>query len=175
MFKGLRYLAVCLLGGWLLTPAAAQIDKLKVALGAPNNCGSGIVAVGQRDGIFRKHSLDPVLLFTRGGETLQTVISGSVDIGISAGTSALFGALARGAPVGILLAGTTGAGDLHWYVPANSPIKSFADADGKTVAYSTTGASTHLTALALIKHSNVKASAFRRNAVDIPHMSFLTR
>ena len=46
----------------------------------------------------------------------------------------------------------TGADDLYWYVPANSPIKSFKDTDGKTAAYSTTGASTHVTLLALIKH-----------------------
>lgn len=141
-------------------PALAQKgpDQLKVAIGAPNNWDSGIVAVGQRAGIFKKHGIEPELLFTSGGgETLQAVISGSVDIGISAGTSAVFGAFAKGAPVRILLAGTTGASDLYWYVPANSPIKSFKDADGKSVAYSTAGASTHLTALALIKHFNVKA------------------
>jgi NitT/TauT family transport system substrate-binding protein len=37
-------------------------------------------------------------------------------------------------------------------VPANSPIRSFADTNGKTAGYSTTGSSTHLTLLALIKH-----------------------
>lgn len=162
MFWGSRCLAILAFGGWLLNPALGQAesDKLKVAVGAPNNWDTGIVAVGQRAGIFKKHGIEPELLFTSGGgETLQAVISGSVDIGVSAGTSSVFGAFAKGAPVRILLAGTTGASDLYWYVPANSPIKTFADADGKTVAYSTTGASTHLTALALIKHFNVKARA----------------
>ena len=138
--------------------AQKEPDRFKVAVGAPNNWDSGIVAVGERAGIFRKHGIEPELLFTSGGgETLQAVISGSVDIGISAGTSAVFGAFAKGAPVRILLAGTTGASDLYWYVPANSSVKSFKDTEGKSVAYSTTGASTHLTALALIKHFNVKA------------------
>ncbi len=35
----------------------------------------------------------------------------------------------------ILLAGTTGASDLYWYVPANSSVKSFKDTEGKSVAY----------------------------------------
>src|SRR5260370_1127523 len=37
----------------------------------------------------------------------------------------------------------TGAGDLFWYVKADSPIKTLRDADGKTIAYSTNGSSTH--------------------------------
>src|SRR5262249_44757968 len=61
------------------------------------------------------------------------------------------------APVRILLAGTTGASDLYWYVPVASPLKSFNELAGKTVAYSTNGASTHITLLALIKHFNVAA------------------
>jgi NitT/TauT family transport system substrate-binding protein len=59
--------------------------------------------------------------------------------------------------VRILLAGATGTGDLYWYVPTHSPIKSFADANGKTIAYSTNGASTHTTALALIDHFKITA------------------
>jgi NitT/TauT family transport system substrate-binding protein len=88
---------------------------------------------------------------------MQAVISGSVQIGIAAGTAAVMGAFAKGAPVRILAAGTTGTGDLYWYVPAASPIQSFKDTDGKTIAYSTTGASTHTTALAHIKNFGVSA------------------
>ncbi len=88
---------------------------------------------------------------------MQAVISGSADIGIAAGTTGVLGAFAKGAPLRILAAGTTGASDLYWYVPAGSPIKSFRDLDGKTVGYSTNGASTHTTVLALIKHYGVSA------------------
>jgi NitT/TauT family transport system substrate-binding protein len=133
-------------------------DTLKLAVGAPNNWDSGLAEIGQRAGIFKKHGLNLEILYTNGGgETMQAVISGSVDIGISAGTGAVLGAFAKGAPVRIILAGTTGASDLYWYVPAPSPLRSFADLDGKTVAYSTNGASTHTTLLALIKHFNVAA------------------
>jgi NitT/TauT family transport system substrate-binding protein len=42
----------------------------------------------------------------------------------------------------------TGANDLLWYVRADSPIKSMKDTAGKTVAYSTTGSSSHQSVLA---------------------------
>src|SRR5215813_99101 len=97
-------------------------DVLKVAVGAPNNWDSGLPDVGLRAGIFTKHGLTLELLYTQGGgETMQAVISGSVDIGIAAGTAAVMGAFAKGAPVRILAAGTTGTSDLYRYVPAGAP------------------------------------------------------
>jgi NitT/TauT family transport system substrate-binding protein len=142
-----------------VAPTAARCDDtLKLAVGAPNNWDSGVPDIGKRAGIFKKHGLDLEILYTNGGgETMQAVISGSADLGVGAGTGGVLGAFAKGAPVRILLAGTTGAGDLYWYVPAASPLKSFKDLDGKTVGYSTNGASTHITALALIKHFGVAA------------------
>src|SRR4249920_816670 len=138
--------------------AAEAADTLKLAVGAPGNWDTCIAEVGQRAGIFKKHGLTLELLYTQGGgETMQAVISGSVEIGVAAGTPAVMGAFAKGAPVRILAAGTTGAGDLYWYVPADSAIRSFKDTDGKTVGYSTNGASTHTTLLALIKHFGVNA------------------
>jgi NitT/TauT family transport system substrate-binding protein len=152
-------LCAAVLAAVAFLPAAAfSQDSLKLAVGAPNNWDSGVSEIGQRAGIFRKHGLNLEILYINGGgETMQAVISGSVDIGISAGTGAVLGAFAKGAPVRIILAGTTGASDLYWYVPAASPLKSFGDLNGKTVAYSTNGASTHITLLALIKHFNVAA------------------
>ena len=115
----LRWVLVLLLAGApSLAPAA---DTLKLAVGAPSNWDTCIPEVGQRAGIMAKHGLQLELLYTQGGgETMQAVISGSVDIGIAAGTQAVMGAFAKGAPVRILAAGTTGAGDLYWYVPADS-------------------------------------------------------
>jgi len=152
-----------------LGPTAASCDEvLKVAVGAPNNWDSGLPDVGQRAGFFKKHGLLLDILYTNGGgETLQAVISGSADLGISAGTTGVFGAFAKGAPVRILLAGTTGASDLYWYVPASSPLRSFADLNGRTVGYSTNGASTHTTLLALIKHFNVAAKPVSTGAAAL--------
>ena len=142
----------------LLPALALAQDSLKLAVGAPGNWDTCIPEVGQRAGIFKKHGLTLDLLYTQGGgETMQAVISGSVQIGIAAGTPAVMGAFAKGAPVRIFAAGTTGASDLYWYVPAAAPIQSFKDTNGKTIGYSTNGASTHTTLLALIKHFGVSA------------------
>lgn len=152
VFSETQGLAVAALLSLMSTTAFAA-DALKLAVGAPSNWDTCIPDVGQRAGIFLKHGLTLDILYTQGGgETMQAVISGSADIGIAAGTQSVMGAFAKGAPIRILAAGTTGAGDLYWYVPANSPIKSFQDTNGKTAAYSTNGSSTHLTLLALIKH-----------------------
>jgi NitT/TauT family transport system substrate-binding protein len=150
-------LATCIVFG--LGPTVAPCSEvLKVAVGAPNNWDSSLPDVGQRAGFFKKRGLILDILYTNGGgETMQAVISGSADLGISAGTTGVFGAFAKGAPVRILLAGTTGASDLYWYVPEFSPLRSFADLNGRTVGFSTNGASTHTTLLALIKYFNVAA------------------
>jgi NitT/TauT family transport system substrate-binding protein len=164
-FGGL--LAMVLASAVLAAVAAAE-DKLRLAVGAPNNWDTGVSDVGVRAGIFRKHGLDLELLYTQGGgETIQAVISGSADIGIAAGTTGVLGAFAKGAPLRIIAAGTTGAGDLYWYVPAGSPIKSFKDLDGKTAGYSTNGASTHTTLLALIKHYGVNARPVASGAAAV--------
>jgi len=168
LMSGFRRVQVAALT-WLLLPAAAAAeDTLKLAIGAPNNWDSGVSDVGLRAGIFKKHGLNLETLYTQGGgETMQAVISGSADLGISAGTAGVMGAFAKGAPLRIIAAGTTGAGDLYWYVPANSPIQSFKDLDGKTVGYSTNGASTHTTVLALIKHYGVNASPIASGAAAV--------
>jgi NitT/TauT family transport system substrate-binding protein len=113
---------VCALWLAALPTAANAADVLKLAVGAPSNWDTCIPDIGQRAGIFARHGLALEILYTQGGgETMQAVISGSVDIGIGTGTQAVMGAFAKGAPVRILAAGTTGAGDLYWYVPADSP------------------------------------------------------
>lgn len=151
------------------TVSVAQADDtVRLAIGAPNNWDTCIPDVGLRAGIFKKHGLNLDIVYTNGsGETMQAVISGSVDLGMGAGTGSALGAYAKGAPVRIVLAGTTGAGDLYWYVPAASPLKAFGDLNGKTVAYSTNGASTHITLLALIKHFKVTAKPIATGASGV--------
>ena len=163
-----RLLSCTLAAAALVAAPALADDNLKLAVGAPGNWDTCIAEVGQRAGIFKKHRLTLELLYTQGGgETMQAVISGSVDIGVAAGTAAAMGAFSKGAPVRILAAGATGTSDLYWYVPANSPIKSFKDLEGKTAGYSTTGASTHTTLLALIKHFGVNAKPIGSGAAAV--------
>ena len=78
------------------------------------------------------------------------MISGNVDLGLSVGTLGAIGYFAKGAPIRIVAAQATGAAD-YWYAKSDSGIKSLKDAKGKTIAYSTTGSSTHSMVLAFIK------------------------
>jgi NitT/TauT family transport system substrate-binding protein len=148
---------IALAFGGALSPAVAQ-DTLKVAAGQRGNWDTSIAEVGQRGGIFKKHGLNLEILYTQGGgETQQAVISGSVEIGVATGIMGVLSAFSKGAPVRIIGAETTGASDLFWYVPANSPIKSLKDTDGKTIAYSTNGSSTHGIVTAFMKQYDLKA------------------
>jgi NitT/TauT family transport system substrate-binding protein len=114
--------------------------------------------LGQRAGIFKKHGLELEIVYTQGaGETLQATLSGSVDIGVAAGVMGVLGAYSKGAPVRVIGAETTGAGDLYWYVKSDSPIKTLKDTEGKTLSYSTNGSSTHGIVSAFMKQYDLKA------------------
>lgn len=131
-------------------------DALKIAIGQHGNWENSAPELGQRMGFFKKHGLTLDLFYTQGsGETMQVVIAGSADIGIGVGTNSAMAAFARGAPVLALANHTTGAPAAYWYVPTNSPIKSFKDLNGKTVAFSTTGSSNHTALLQFAKLNGV--------------------
>jgi len=128
----------------LATLQMAQAETLKIAVGQRGNWDTAIPELGQIAGIFKKHDLQLDILYTSGGgETQQAVLSRSVDIGTAAGSLGALGAASKGAPVRIISAEMTGAPELYWYVPTNSPIKTVQDLAGKTVGYSTTGSSTN--------------------------------
>ena len=137
--------------------ASAQ-DTIKLAVGQRGNWDTSVSEIGQRAGIFKKHGLVLDIVYTQGaGETQQAVISGSVDIGVAAGIMGALSAYSKGAPVRIIGAEATGGSDLFWYVPANSPIKTLKDTDGKTIAFSTVGSSTHGIVNAFVKENALKA------------------
>ncbi|HSV20031.1 MAG TPA: ABC transporter substrate-binding protein [Casimicrobiaceae bacterium] len=139
------------------TAAQAQ-DTLKLAVGQRGNWDTSVAEIGQRSGIFKKHGLNLEILYTQGGgETQQAVLSGSVDIGVAAGVMGVLSAFSKGAPVRVIGAETTGASDLFWYVKADSPIKSLKDTEGRTIAYSTNGSSTHGIVNAFMKQYDLKA------------------
>jgi len=152
----LRFLAATAAAS-LLGHAHAQ-DTLKLAIGQRGNWDTSVSEIGQRAGFFKKHGLNLEILWTQGsGETQQAVLSGSVDVGVAVGIMGALSSYSKGAPVRIIGAETTGASDLFWYVPASSPIKSLKDTDGKTIAYSTNGSSTHGIVTALMKQYDLKA------------------
>jgi NitT/TauT family transport system substrate-binding protein len=137
---------------------ASADDTLKLAVGQRGNWDTSVSEIGQLAGIFKKRGLLLEIVYTNGaGETQQAVISGSVDIGVAAGVMGVLGAYSKGAPVRVIGAETTGAGDLYWYVKTDSPIRSLKDTDGKTLGYSTNGSSTHGIVTAFMKQYELKA------------------
>jgi NitT/TauT family transport system substrate-binding protein len=155
------WLGRCAAALGILVASSASLwaeDTLKLAVGQRGNWDTSVSEIGQRAGIFKKHGLNLEILYTQGGgETQQAVIGGSVDIGVAGGIMGALGAFSKGAPVRILGAETTGGADLFWYVRADSPIKSLKDTDGKTIAYSTNGSSTHGIVTAFVKQYDLKA------------------
>jgi NitT/TauT family transport system substrate-binding protein len=136
--------------------AAAAEDALKIAVGQRGGWEQCVSELGQNAGIFRKHGLALDVLYTQGsGETLQSVISASVDVGIGVGSHSLLGAYAKGAPVRAIGSSFTSADDQFYYVVADSPIRSMKDADGRSIAISTTGSASNIFALALARHFGV--------------------
>lgn len=138
--------------------AAQAQDLLKIAAGQRGNWDTSISEMCMRSGICKKHNVAVEILWTQGaGETQQAVIAGSADLGIAGGIMGALSAFSKGAPVRIISAQTTGAADLYWYVPTASPIKSLKDTEGKTIAYSTNGSSTHGIVTAYMKQYDLKA------------------
>jgi NitT/TauT family transport system substrate-binding protein len=157
IFATLKRLLVILFGVCAWQGAEAE-DTLKLAIGQRGNWENAAPDLGQKAGFFQRRGLNLELLYTQGaGETLQAVISGSVDIGVGVGTAGVLGAFAKGAPVRAIANSTTGADDLFWYVPATSLIKNIKDANGKSIAYSTNGSSTNLAVLAFNREFGIQA------------------
>jgi NitT/TauT family transport system substrate-binding protein len=154
----IRFIRVALATALLLASSAAFAeDQLKLAIGARGNWETAASELGQNAGFFKKRGLVLEILYTQGsGETQQAVISGSVDIGVGLGTTSVMAAFAKGAPLRVIGNASTGSSEF-WYVPANSPVQNMQGAAGKTIAYSTNGASSHLEVLAFLKHYGIDA------------------
>jgi len=140
--------AVALAAMVATSPACAD-DLLKLTIGQRGNWDTAIAELGSKAGIFKKHDLQLDMIYTSGsGETLQPVISGSVDLGLAVGTLGAMAAYSKSAPVRIIGAQATGAAD-YWYAK-NPDIKTLKDTNDKTIAFSSNGSSTQSVVRAFI-------------------------
>ena len=171
MRKALVVLAILLAP----TGAPAQTETLKVAVSQRGFWDSSFVEFAQKEGFLKEANLDVDVFYTDGGaQTLNAVTSASVDIGMSNGTLGVVGAYAKGAPVRAVSAQMTGAHELYWYVRAQSPIQSFKDAEGKTVAFSSPGSSSNLILLSLLKQAGSKAKPVATGGLPGTHTQVMT-
>jgi NitT/TauT family transport system substrate-binding protein len=142
--------------------ALAQTQKLKVAVPQRGFWDSSWIEFGETAGLFKDAGLEIEVFYTEGGaQTIATVVSGSVDIAMSNGILGAISTYVKGGdatPYRVISAQMTGAHELFWYVKADSPYKSLKDMpEGKTVAFSSPGASSHLILLTLLRQTGSKA------------------
>jgi NitT/TauT family transport system substrate-binding protein len=149
-----------LAAGTISTESLAQTpDKLKVAISQRGFWDSSFLEFAQKEGFLKEANLDVEFFYTEGGgQTLQVVTSGSVDIAMSNGFLGTIGAFSKGAPIRAISAQMTGAHELFWYVKSDSKIRSLKDAsDSNTIAFSAPGSSSNLILLTLLKQAGSKA------------------
>jgi NitT/TauT family transport system substrate-binding protein len=157
------------------TVAAMAQDKLKVAIPQRGAWDAGLVELGNRGGIFKKHGLDVETLFTQAGpESIQALIGGSIDIAVAAGVSAAFGTFAKGAPIRIIGNEMVGAPDQYWYVRTESAVRKIEDFNDKTIAYSLTGSSSHANLLALIAQYKLTAKPTSTGSITATYTQAMT-
>jgi NitT/TauT family transport system substrate-binding protein len=157
------------------TVSTAMAEKLKIAIPQRGFWDSEFVEFAQKRGAFEKVGLEVEIFWTSGGsETLQTVMTGSADIAMSNGTLGVVAAFFKGAPVRIIGSEMTGVHEVYWYVPANSPIKTIKDINGKTIAYSRPGSSTNLMVLNLLKEYDVKAKPVSTGGLPATHTQVMS-
>lgn len=136
----------------------ACAEPLKVAISQRGFWDSSFVEFAEAAGFFKEAGLEVEPFYTDGGAaTLTTVLSGSADVGLSNGLLGVIGAYVKGAPVRVISAQMTGAGELYWYARAESGIRTLKDAEGKTIAYSSPGSSSNLILLGLLRQAGVNA------------------
>src|SRR5471030_3022461 len=155
--KHIRHIAgAAAMAAIALTNTAAVDDLVKLTIGQRGNWDTAICQLGDMAGIFKKHGIQLEMIYTSGsGETLQPVISGSVDVGLAVGTLGAMAAYAKGAPVRIIGAQATGAAD-YWYAK-NPAIKTLKDTNDKTIAFSSNGSSTQSVVRAFINEFKLTA------------------
>jgi ABC-type nitrate/sulfonate/bicarbonate transport system substrate-binding protein len=151
-------LAVFVLTCCLAGTAAAGVQKpaltnLKVGIAGGINTGSLYwdEMVGEAQGFFKKHGLDVSFINTQNGPTTaQTLLGGSIDIGVGA-TDSFTAAVQRGAPLKLLTFNTLSPEALV----VTKDIKSYQDLVGKKVAVTSLGAGSSLILFKMLEANHV--------------------
>jgi len=151
MFRMLKTIVIAAAGLAVVSTPSVAADKVRFINSTKVVLETEHPYAGKENGIFKKYGLDVSIIHGSGGAaSLQTIVTGSRDLGWGVGVLSVIAAYAKGAPVRILGSVMRGVGDLYWYVKTDSPIKSFKDLNGgKDLVYSRPGSSTHLATLYL--------------------------
>ena len=137
---------------------AFAADKVRLVISTRGGWELFAPEEAEHKGFFKEEGLDVTVIYGEGGTaSVQAVASGTAEVIIGTGTMGVMAANAKGAPIKIIANGRRGVGEVFWYVPVASPIKSLKDLKGKTLAYSAPGSTTFLIANFMIKEHNLDA------------------
>ncbi|MGH7767048.1 MAG: ABC transporter substrate-binding protein [Candidatus Binatia bacterium] len=126
---------------------AWPLDRIHIAHSALS-ASQAILYVTRDAGIFRKHDLDPQIVYIVGGPTnTAALISGSVEYNIFAGPSAVAANLA-GADTALLMSFVN---TLEHSIYTHASIKKPADLKGKRIGVARSGSSDHYGATVALK------------------------
>ena len=160
MRRSVRAIVIgCVIGAMGLGPAGAGLAADKVRLLVSTRGPFELFAPNQAEaeGFFKAENLDVEFTYAQGGaETVQALVTGSVDVTVGVGILSVIAAYGKDAPIRIISNGKRGAGEIFFYVRSDSPLKGFKDLDGKALAYSRPGSTTHLIVQTLVKELKIK-------------------
>ena len=159
-----------------LSAKAHALDKVKVATTFLGLWDTSQPTFCKERGAFEKAGLDVEITSTRGGaESVQAVLAGGLDIAFSPGTNAVLSAYVRGSKIKIVGAQFTGQAGAFFYVPADSPIKTINDLNGKTVAFSRPGGAMESLLLAMKNDHRLDLKPVATGAMDATYTMVMTR
>lgn len=145
-----RLTALAALAAALSTGQASAAEKVKVAIGQLGLWDTLPTVFAKENGYFKDAGLDVEYHKTRGGaETVQLVVLGEMNFGLTTGILGAISAYAKGGPLRIVSSEMIGVPDLYWYVRADSKLKTVKDINGAKIGYSRPGSGTNLTLLTL--------------------------
>lgn len=136
-----RSTALLTLGAASLPYRATAQGLTKLRIGQPPGTAAAVIMYAQQSGIFRKYGLDVDLQKMGSGSAIISALAGgSLEIG-NGSTFAVVTAFAHGLPMQIFAGGPifNSAAPVPYgvtYVAKNSPLKTAADLNGKTIGLS---------------------------------------
>jgi len=149
-------------------------ETVRLAIGQGGSLEALIAEIGEQGGIFDKHGIKLDYRYTQGGgETLQAVIAGGVDVGIAVGMPGVLSAFSQGAPIKVVGSSSTGSANF-WYVKADSPIQSIESAGDATIGFSTVGSGTYNIATLLQRTMNEKLEAVATGNVSATYTQVMS-
>ena len=159
MAPATRWLVAAILTLLAASGSAPATAQTRVVVATPH---AGIwdtvpIYVAQERGFFKDAGLAVETVVVRGGgENVQAVVSGSVQVVVGSGFFSVLTAFEKGAPVKVLASEINGLRDLYWYALATSPYRKLEDLAGKRLTFSTPGSSSHMGVLGVITELTAK-------------------